>query len=182
MAIPLLLNTPPAAGVDEPFELLAACHERVRRSLRLLERLVAHAERQGPDAQAAGAARDLLRYFSIAAPLHHEDEERHLLPLLRSSAQAALVEAAFQIGADHAQMRAQWPPIGQALIQIADGRLPDLALLRDRVDAFCRLHEAHLAVEDGLVFPAVARRADAAHLRRMSADMAARRGQPLPPG
>ena len=79
-------------------------------------------------------------------------------------------------------MRAQWPPIGQALIQVADGQLPDLALLRERVDAFCRLHEAHLAVEDGLVFPAAARRADAAHLHRMSADMAARRGQRVPPG
>lgn len=179
MASTLLLNTPPAAGVDQPFELLAACHERVRRTLRLLQRLVAHAERHGADAQVADAARDVLRYFSIAAPLHHEDEERHLLPLLRTSAQPALAEAASRMAADHVQLRAQWPPIGQALVQLADGQLPDLAVLQERVAAFCQLHETHLALEDGLVLPAAARRADPALRRTMSADMAQRRGQPV---
>lgn len=182
MAASQLLNAPPAAGVEQPFELLAACHERLKRSLRLLERLVAHAERHGADDQAAEAARDVLRYFSIAAPMHHEDEERHLLPLLRTSAQAALVEAAWRMAADHVQMRAEWPAIGEALIRLADQQLPDLVDLRERVAAFCRLHEAHLALEDGLVLPAAARRADAALQRAMSADMARRRGLPLPAG
>jgi hypothetical protein len=48
----------PAAGFDEPFAMLGACHERVRRSLALLQRLVEHAAAHGADAQARDAARD----------------------------------------------------------------------------------------------------------------------------
>lgn len=32
----------PAVGFEQPFDMLEACHERVRRSLSLLERLIAH--------------------------------------------------------------------------------------------------------------------------------------------
>src|SRR5689334_2494815 len=75
----------PEAGFDQPFEMLHACHERVRRSLRLLQRLVAHAQVHGADAQVREAAADVLRYFDLAAPAHHEDEERHLVPRLQAS-------------------------------------------------------------------------------------------------
>ena len=82
-AIPLVLHAAPAAGFDEPFEMLAACHERVQRMLRLLRRLAAHLGEHGADAQAAQAAVDVMRYFDEAAPRHHDDEELHVLPRLR---------------------------------------------------------------------------------------------------
>ncbi|AVO48995.1 hypothetical protein C6568_06825 [Melaminivora suipulveris] len=63
----------PGAGFDEPFAMLDACHERVRRSLDLLERLRAYLPDKGCDDSARQAARDVLRYFDIAAPLRHED-------------------------------------------------------------------------------------------------------------
>lgn len=171
-----LLNTPPAAGFDQPFELLAACHERVRRSLDLLQRLVAHARQHGADEQAASAARDVLRYFGIAAPLHHEDEERHLLPLLRASGEPSLQEAAARMAADHALFASQWPPLAAMLQSLAEGGLPDLGALQSAADAFCRLHDSHLALEDELAFPAAQARAGPAEWAAMTADMAARRG------
>lgn len=174
--MPSLLNTPPAAGFDQPFELLAACHDRVRRSLDLLQRLIAHARRHGADEQAASAARDVLRYFGIAAPLHHQDEERHLLPLLRASGEATLQEAAGRMAADHAEFAALWPPLAALLQQVAGGQAPDLDALQAAADGFCRLHDSHLALEDGLAFPASAARAGEAERAAMSADMAARRG------
>jgi hemerythrin-like domain-containing protein len=171
-----LLNAPPAAGLDQPFELLAACHERVRRSLDLLQRLIAHARRNGGDEQAAGAARDVLRYFGIAAPLHHEDEERHLLPLLRESGEPALLQAAERMAADHAEFAVQWSSLAAMLQQLAQGHEPDLDALQAVADAFCRLHDSHLALEDELAFPAAAARAGEPERCAMSADMAARRG------
>src|SRR5688572_25382640 len=66
-----LLHTGPSVGFDQPFEMLAACHARMDRSLDLLGRLGRHLHDQGCDAQARSAATDVLRYFDIAAPLHH---------------------------------------------------------------------------------------------------------------
>ena len=171
-----LLNTPPAAGFDQPFELLGACHERVRRSLDLLQRLIAHARLHGADEQAASAARDVLRYFAIAAPLHHEDEELHLLPLLRASGEASLREAAERMAADHQVFAGQWPPLAAMLQSLAEGRVPELDALQASADAFCKLHDSHLALEDELAFPSAAARIGDAERERMSADMAARRG------
>jgi hemerythrin-like domain-containing protein len=175
-----LLNTPAAAGFDQPFELLAACHERVRRSLDLLQRLVAHARSHGADDQAASAARDVLRYFGIAAPLHHEDEERHLLPLLRASGETALQEAADQMAADHAVFGALWPRLAAMLQSLDDREVPDLDALQAAADAFCQLHDSHLALEDGLAFPAARARAGPTERAAMTADMATRRGVKAP--
>ena len=58
----------PGVGFEQPFEMLEACHERVQRSLALLQRLVDHVDRNGHDADSRSAARDVLRYFDIAGP------------------------------------------------------------------------------------------------------------------
>lgn len=42
-----LLNSAPAVGFDQPYEMLEACHERVERSLNLLLRLGAHLRARG---------------------------------------------------------------------------------------------------------------------------------------
>ena len=78
----------PGAGYEAPFEMLDACHERVERMLRLLHKLRAHLQASGWDAQAAEAARDVLRYFNEAAPRHHEDEERHVFPAVLAAPDA----------------------------------------------------------------------------------------------
>ena len=85
MTSPLTLHVGPAAGFDQPFEMLAACHERAARMLDLLARLLPHLASQGCDEQARQAARDVMRYFDLAGPAHHEDEERHVFPLLQAS-------------------------------------------------------------------------------------------------
>ena len=89
MTSPIQLHRTPSAGFDQPFEMLSACHERVQRSLALLQRLQDHLASHGADPQARDAARDVMRYFDIAAPAHHEDEERHVLPVLRAQGEDA---------------------------------------------------------------------------------------------
>jgi hypothetical protein len=49
----------PSVGFEQPFEMLAACHDRVLRSLALLQRLVDHIDAQGHDAQSRSAAVDV---------------------------------------------------------------------------------------------------------------------------
>jgi hemerythrin-like domain-containing protein len=174
LSSPLTLQAAPGAGFDQPFEMLAACHERVERMLRLLERLAQHLPAHGADGQAQAAARDLMRYFDQAAPQHHRDEELHVLPALRNAGQQALAE---RLLAEHGQMEQAWATLRVGLEAIAHGAAPntDHALML-LVPAFATLYRSHVAAEDAEAYPLAARRSDAAARARMGGEMAARRG------
>lgn len=171
----------PAAGFDQPFEMLGACHQRVRRSLALLQRLVAHVQAQGVDAQARDAAADVLRYFRMAAPAHHEDEERHVIPRLRATGHPRWQALAQRLLDDHQAIGQCWSTLDPLLAAVADGRMPDRAALQGRADAFVELHREHLALEDEGAFPTAQAQLDAQALHAMGREMAARRGGTAPP-
>ncbi len=171
----------PAAGFDQPFEMLGACHERVRRTLALMQRLVAHVQAHGVDANARSAAGDVWRYFEVAGPAHHEDEERHVIPLLLASGDATLMAAARQMRAYHERMDAVWATLSMRLRLLrdgADGAMPGdaLARLAEEVRQFVAIHDTHVPLEDAVAFPAARSRTNAAGQAAMGAEMAARRG------
>jgi hemerythrin-like domain-containing protein len=160
----------PAAGFDEPFAMLHACHERVERSLALLERLAVHLVQHGADVQARDAARDVLRYFDIAAPQHHEDEELHVLPALRAHDQAALAD---RIAADHVVMSAAWQSLRPWLLAIGQG---DVSVVMPDLARFTALYREHIALEEGSAFTRAQSVLDAAEQHAMGREMAQRRG------
>ena len=168
------LHAGPAAGFDEPFEMLDACHQRVERMLVLIERLGAHLPTHGADEQAQQAARDVMRYFDLAAPHHHEDEERHVLPLLRTQGMGALADQVLQ---QHAAMAAAWAGVRLVLSAVAQGRWPEGNLdIAAQWRAFAALYREHIALEEREVFPAARLQIDADGLRAMADEMARRRG------
>ena len=67
-------------GFDEPLALLRACHKNILDHCDRLEGLVTHIDTQGIDDEARQAARNIVRYFSSSALLHHRDEEEDLFP------------------------------------------------------------------------------------------------------
>ena len=176
----------PAVGFDTPFDMLKACHERVLRTLALQARLIDHLSTHGCDASARSAAQDVLRYFDLAAPLHHEDEELHVFPALAAlSAQsdAALIAAVQQLSAEHAEMEARWSQARQVLQAIAsgavDGREGPSPLASDQravLEAFAAGYAPHIALEERLVYPAAMARMSAAAVAAMGQDMRRRRG------
>ena len=171
------LVSTPAAGLDEPFAMLHACHERIERTLGLLGRLVAHIATNGVDEQARQAALDVQRYFDVAAPQHHLDEERHVLPALLASGDPSLAALAHRLEADHRAMEAAWAVARGVLQQVADGALARLEpAQQEALHSFTQLYAAHLVAEEGTAFPSAEARLDAAAVQAMSADMRARRG------
>jgi len=168
------LHAGPAAGFDEPFEMLDACHQRVERMLVLLERLSAHGASHGADEQAQQAARDVMRYFDLVAPHHHEDEERHVLPLLRAQGNGALAERVLQ---QHTAMAAAWAGVRSVLCAVEQGRWPEGHLdIAAQWRAFAALYREHIALEEREVFPAARLQIDDQGLRAMADEMARRRG------
>lgn len=165
-----LLHAGPAVGFDQPFEMLAACHDRVRRSLDLLQRLHAHVGQHGVDAQAREAAADVLRYFDKAGPAHHEDEERHVLPRLRAT---GLTDMADGLHADHLAMTRLWNELREPLLAWTRGApatLDEVALHR-----YVELYDAHMAVEDSQAFSAARAGLAEDALAAMGQEMASRR-------
>ena len=179
----------PAAGFDDPFAMLQACHERVQRTLALLARLRAHVAQHGADDNARQAARDVLRYFDIAAPLHHQDEELHVFPLLMAGASAQVQALVQRLRADHTLMTADWAaaraPL-QALVDrmpdgdVGDGGGPNAPVFspddHTALDRFAIRYADHMEAEEGVAYPAALQLLPPESLSAMGREMAARRG------
>ncbi len=167
----------PAVGFDTPFEMLVACHERVQRTLALLDRLVRYLHSDGCDGSARQAARDVLRYFDVAAPLHHEDEERHVFPPLLAQGAPAVVAAVQRLQADHGAMHAHWQAARERLLALAEGRT-DAFTAEDEalMERFASGYGAHIRTEEDLVYPAARALLPEPALAAMGQDMRQRRG------
>lgn len=157
----------PAAGFDDPFAMLLACHEQVLRKLDLLLRLPDHLANHGLDPAARLAAADVLRYFDQAGPEHHRDEERLVFPLLPDDPTVAA------LAAQHRSLDGAWAQI-RASLHALEGPLAHGESLCWQ--NFARDYRAHIATEEAEVFPEARRRASAQTLERMGQDMARRRG------
>lgn len=165
------LLQPVAPSIDDPIELLQACHDKVRRFAGLTLRLRAHVAERGPDAQAQEAARSILRYFDMAAPLHHDDEDRDLFPALRSLAQPELTNCIDELQAQHESLGHLWHALRPWLNATAEGQAcPPPA----EVDEFAVAYPAHAAREEAEIYPAAAQ-LSAAQLRQISDAMVRRR-------
>jgi hemerythrin-like domain-containing protein len=174
----------PAAGFDEPMEMLHACHDRVRRSLELLRRIGERLTQGRVDADVHRAAADVLRYFDQAAPNHHEDEEQHIFPLvLRHTDDARVRAAVVKLQEDHLVMESQWARLRTPLVALAAGRAQGFGAAQIEAAArFRALYQDHARNEETLVFPAAAALLDEAALRAMGEEMAGRRGATRWPG
>ena len=168
----------PASGFEAPFDMLGACHERVQRMLALLERLQKHAHTNGCDAQAKQAAVDVMRYFDLAAPLHHQDEELHVFPLLLHSQELALQSAALALVEQHRGMEKAWSAMRVVLeeLVLCDTAKPFSALRLEDVQSFASLYEKHIDLEEQLVYPAASDAISDEALTAASEDMMRRRG------
>ena len=167
----------PAVGFDTPFEMLAACHERVERTLALLGKLCRYLDEHACDESARLAARDVLRYFDVAAPLHHEDEELHIFPLLLAEGAPEVVARVQQLQREHQQMALHWQDARARLQALADGE--SSAFTAEDEAAFTRFAEgyaAHIASEEQVVYPAARALLGEAAVQQMGQEMRQRRG------
>ncbi len=144
-----------APGFDQPIAVLKHCHNRIRKQLTTLERLLTHLPQHGADETARQAAAAVLKYFEKAAHLHHDDEEQDLIPMLRAVAQgedaATLQALAPVILQDHKDMDALWQDLHEQLSAIADGSARTLST--SAVQRFSQRYNAHMEREESTMAP-----------------------------
>jgi hemerythrin-like domain-containing protein len=167
----------PAAGFEQPFEMLEACHERIARMLALLARLRAHVREHGADVQAQQAARDVMRYFDVAAPHHHRDEELHVFPRLLQEAAPEVVEIVERLQRDHAQMEQRWAAARGVLDRLGRGELARWSAADDEtLDSFAGLYADHIAAEERVAYPEARALMDESDIAQAGQEMMRRRG------
>lgn len=164
----------PAASFDEPVALLMACHDRVRHYARLVQKLALHLRDRGVDNDARSAAAAILRYFDVAAPLHHQDEDDDLFPLLSARGDDALRKRIATITAEHTELGALWQQVRVCLAAIAEGEGADLPL--ELAETFAQRYPSHAGVEDEQIYPMAEKLLSAIELKELGCRMAARRG------
>lgn len=161
----------PAAGFDEPLEMLAACHDRIEAQLGILDRLEAHLGTHGTDEQARSAAERVLRYFDEAGPKHHADEESDLFPLLQ--ARGGFEDLLTLLREQHRSMELGYASLRPMLQAVISGNAGEWNAQVAR--QFCALYRTHIAHENANLLPAAARLLDASEQAALGAAMTARR-------
>ena len=137
---------------DTVVAALLACHERIHRFTALAARL---GTPDGTAAERAAAAAGVVRYFTVALPLHAADEDASLAPRL-AGRDPAVDAALAQMTAEHVAHAAPLARVVDAARTIVAAPAtvpPDLAAA---AAALATLFAAHLALEERAIFPAIA--------------------------
>lgn len=168
---------PHAPSLEEPLDILDACHGRIEAQLRTLERLLEHLPQHGADQQARQAAHNVLRYFTLAGPNHHEDEEINLFPTLLTRAPAEEAERVqllvSELLADHSQMAAALEVVRGQLAQIENGS--GSTLEKTAVHRLVELYRKHIDKETRELLPLSRRLLQPSDIETLSRAMIARR-------
>lgn len=167
-----------APSFDQPLAVLKHCHDRIRKQLATLEKLLPHLAQHGADAEAQKAALAVLKYFQNAAPLHHDDEEVDLLPTLVQTAQAddadLLATLLPKILQQHQQMAVQWQVLEAQLSLISTGSAADLNNID--VTSFQAIYQEHMQIEETQIAPMAMRLFSQEQMYKLGQAMQARRG------
>jgi len=179
-----------APSFDEPLEMLDACHGRIRAQIETLRRLAEHLPRHGADQAAREAAQGVLRYFSVAAPHHHADEEEDLFPALQVSeaalkdpVEAAAVQALVgRILQDHRQMDRVRDVVLARLQSVVASQAGECseALPVALVEELAALYLEHIDLETRELLPMGRRLLSPLQSETIGRSMAARRGAVFP--
>ncbi len=160
-----------APDFSDPIGLLQACHRRIADHCELLQRMCDHQDGHGADEELIAASNRVLRYFDIAAPLHHADEEQDLFPALAGEADLRSLIA--RLRTEHAEQDAMWQSLRGDLTRITAGQ--SSASLRPRAEPFVRACLEHAALENRYILPRAREYLDAETLAVIGDAMAKRR-------
>ncbi|HSY29719.1 MAG TPA: hemerythrin domain-containing protein [Burkholderiaceae bacterium] len=167
-----------APDFDQPIAVLKHCHDKIRKQLLTMQKLLDHLPEFGADLDAKQGATAILRYFNEAGPKHHADEEQDLLPMLQSTAvddDAKCLNALMpEIMLEHQQMEVLWQSLALQLKQVSFGDSSTLSA--NEVEKFAALYTSHMEKEEANIAPMAKRLFTPAQMAQLGLAMRRRRG------
>ena len=180
--MPVKLGARAEHDFDQPLGLLSDCHRRIENFLGVLLKVAETAAGGSLTAPQREAIEASLRYFSVAAPRHTQDEESSLFPRMRRSQDPDIRAAMARIDAleaDHRRADAAHAEVDQLANRWLDRDALDraeIARLIDLLQTLRSLYQGHIEIEDNVIFPLAGRVLPAEELAVIGREMARRRG------
>ena len=164
-----------APSFDEPLDMLYACHDKVRQFCHQLDALPDYIKEHGHSHAALNTIQGIVRYFELAGPAHHQDEEDELFPLIlaRQPEAAPKIE---QLLGEHGYLHSRWNAIRDDLLAFSRQEITTLSA--GEIHEFTRLYREHAAREEAWLFPIAGQLISEDELRDAGLRMAARRTSP----
>ena len=172
------IGAKPDSGFDNPIGMLVDCHRRIERFLQILCGVAARAHgRELADGEMTAVA-DALRYFRTGGRRHTADEEESLFPRLRATDGAGGLEELNGLESDHGlaeELHAAVDTLYRRWMATGGLDAEDEQRLLSSTSKLQLLYEAHIKLEEGIVFPRATEALDQHTIAEMGREFAERR-------
>jgi hemerythrin-like domain-containing protein len=165
---------------SDPTALLSDCHRRIEMFIGSLQKVSVLIE-QPLAGDTRTALESALRYFREAAPKHTADEEISVFPRLRRADDTEVKNALATLDSleqEHRradQLHARVYVLGNRALEQSHLSSADAAEFRDAISELASIYQAHIRIEDDLVFPIAGRVLSRADKQIIATEMSARR-------
>jgi hemerythrin-like domain-containing protein len=152
----LQIGAKPDSGFDDPLGMLKDCHRRIEHFLGILSIVAERAQGRSLTEEETSAVEAALSYFRSGGQRHTADEEESLFPRLLSAGGGEDLD---RLQHDHAEANELHDEVeGLYRSWISAGSLgeSDGRRLLAATRVLAAIYEAHIQVEDNVVFPRAA--------------------------
>lgn len=171
-----------SVGFEAPLELLVSCHDKILLFSSALDKLSQALKEDGWNSQHKASAEQIRRYFNIAGPEHHLDEEKHLFPAIialdpefKQPQSLEIVQLINRLIKEHVETDVLWESLDTMLAEQSE----DFDTLEELARQFALDMHEHARIENEIVFPFVKTHINDTELKKMGAEIAQRRGVKL---
>jgi hemerythrin-like domain-containing protein len=172
------IGAKPDSGVDDPIGMLTDCHRRIEHFLHVLCHVAEQASGRALNDEESAAVRASLEYFRKGGQRHNADEEDSLFPRLRAAAQQNEFSEIAGLEGDHRDGN----QLHEAVEKLYEKWLQGGALApadQDKLLSLTRhlkhLYEAHIRLEEQVVFPRAAQLLDRQTIAQIGQEFRKRR-------
>ncbi|HWA95892.1 MAG TPA: hemerythrin domain-containing protein [Terracidiphilus sp.] len=173
--IGIQIGARPDSGFDDPIGMLKDCHRRIEHFLGVLCLVAEKARGRAASAEERSAVEAALHYFHEGGRRHTADEEESLFPRLAAHGATADLE---RLEHDHGEAEALHTEVEQIYSAwFGKGALSagDESRLLAATGRLRALYDAHIAVEDNIVFPRAAEVLGASEIQTIGEEFRVRR-------
>lgn len=169
------IGAKPDSGFDDPLGMLKDCHRRIEHFLGILCVVAERAEGRSPSQEETAAVEAALNYFHVGGQRHTTDEEESLFPRLFAAGEFSELDHLEDDHAEANQVHAEVEALYRSWISagsLDEGESRRLLAASSRLRD---LYQAHIQLEDNVVFPKAAQVLDKETIRVIGQEFRARR-------
>ncbi|HTW79276.1 MAG TPA: hemerythrin domain-containing protein [Terracidiphilus sp.] len=150
------IGAKPDSGFDDPLGMLKDCHRRIERFLGILCIVAECAQSRSLTEEESAAVNAALNYFRVGGQRHTADEEESLFPRLIAAGDFAELDRLEHDHAEAGELHAEVEALYRSWISGGSLDESERSRLQSSTSRLRDLYQAHIQVEDNVVFPKAA--------------------------